>query len=78
MMSVWPRFFNRCIGGKGIEYDQTSPSNETSASNRTRTDNLETITQHLQDDGVQKFAKDFSKLIDAISQKREQFERQYA
>jgi len=40
--------------------------------------NLETITQHLQDDGVQKFAKDFSKLIDAISQKREQFERQYA
>jgi len=36
------------------------------------------ITQHLQDDGVQKFAKDFSKLSDAISKKREQFERQYA
>jgi len=40
--------------------------------------NLEVITQHLQDDGVQKFAKDFSKLSDAISKKREQFERQLA
>lgn len=40
--------------------------------------NLEVITQHLQDEGVQKFAKDFSKLSDAISQKREQFARQYA
>ncbi len=40
--------------------------------------NLEVITQHLQDEGVQKFAKDFSKLSDAISKKREQFERQHA
>ncbi len=37
--------------------------------------NLEVLTQHLQDEGVEKFAKDFSKLSDAIAKKREQFQR---
>lgn len=36
---------------------------------------LEVLTQHLQDEGVQKFAKDFAKLSDAIARKREQFQR---
>lgn len=37
--------------------------------------NLEVLTQHLQDEGVDKFAKDFAKLSDAIAKKREQFQR---